>query len=232
MNGKEEFDIILMDVQMPNLDGLEATRRIRSRERETGKHVPILALTAHAMKGDRERCLEAGMDAHVAKPVQKLELLHILYQYSSAPSMDHHPATSARCESGTEVFDLAKGLDHSGGEEPVLAELCELFLQDCPGLEQLIRHEIARGDTQAVARSLHKLQASVSTIGGTKVYREAIALESCAHDGTPQQLAEAASQLQRELADLRAAVTRFLLSRKTMAADATVQRDLRNVVRT
>jgi len=120
INGKEEFDIILMDVQMPNVDGLEATRRMRSRERETGKHVPIIALTAHAMKGDRERCLEAGMDAYVAKPVQKQELLHILYQYSSAPSMDDHPAASARCESGPEVLDLAKGLDHGGGEELVM----------------------------------------------------------------------------------------------------------------
>ena len=85
LNDQQEFDIILMDVQMPKLDGLEATRCIRKRELATGKHVPILALTAHAMKGDRERCLQAGMDAYVAKPVQKQELLHIMYQYI-APS--------------------------------------------------------------------------------------------------------------------------------------------------
>jgi CheY-like chemotaxis protein len=72
------FDVVLMDVQMPGMDGLEATRRIRERERQSGGHVPIVGLTAHAMKGDRERCLEAGMDAYVAKPIQLAELWNAL----------------------------------------------------------------------------------------------------------------------------------------------------------
>jgi CheY-like chemotaxis protein len=77
---RREFDLILMDVQMPVLDGLAATRAIRSREQGTGHHVPILALTAHAMKGDRERCLEAGMDGYVAKPVNLPELTNAIRQ--------------------------------------------------------------------------------------------------------------------------------------------------------
>jgi CheY-like chemotaxis protein len=72
----ESFDLILMDVQMPDVDGLEATRLIRAREQQRGGHVPIIALTAHAMKGDRERCLAAGMDAYVSKPVR----MHSLYE--------------------------------------------------------------------------------------------------------------------------------------------------------
>jgi CheY-like chemotaxis protein len=74
---KERFDVILMDVQMPEMDGLEATARIRQRE-TAGTHVPILALTAHAMKGDRELCLQAGMDGYVTKPIQVDELFDAL----------------------------------------------------------------------------------------------------------------------------------------------------------
>jgi len=72
------FDLVLMDVQMPEMDGLEATRIIRQRERETGAHIPIVALTAHALQGDRERCLAAGMDAHVPKPIRAQQLLEAI----------------------------------------------------------------------------------------------------------------------------------------------------------
>jgi CheY-like chemotaxis protein len=72
---KAEFDLILMDVQMPEMDGFEATREIRAAERASGEHIPIIAMTAHAMKGDQERCLAAGMDFYVSKPVRKTDLL-------------------------------------------------------------------------------------------------------------------------------------------------------------
>ena len=79
---KERFDLVLMDVQMPEMSGFEATAALRERERTTGGHVPIVAMTAHAMKGDRERCLEAGMDGYVSKPMQAKELLEAIDRFA------------------------------------------------------------------------------------------------------------------------------------------------------
>ena len=79
------FDLVLMDVQMPEVDGFEATARIRARERAAGWHTPILATTAHALKGDRERCLAAGMDGYLAKPVQPRELIEAIARLTGSP---------------------------------------------------------------------------------------------------------------------------------------------------
>ena len=218
LSGKQDFDIILMDVQMPNLDGLEATRCIRSRELETGRHVPIIALTAHAMKGDRERCLQAGMDAYVAKPVQKQELLHIMYQYTARSETSLPVAPETRTDCALPVFDVAEGLQHSAGDEPLLAELCQVFLQDYPELQKQIGQEIERGDSPAVAAGAHKLKSALAAIGGIRAHHAALALETAARDGAGQSLADAASQLGLELTHLQAALTGFLASRQPVIA--------------
>jgi CheY-like chemotaxis protein len=80
-----EFDVVLMDVQMPNMSGLEATAAIRALERGTGRHLPIVAMTAHAMKGDEERCLAAGMDGYISKPIQPDHMMDVIAQITSPP---------------------------------------------------------------------------------------------------------------------------------------------------
>ena len=84
--GKEKFDLVLMDVSMPEMDGFEAVAAIRAREGAEGSHVPIVAMTAHAMKGDRERCLAAGMDAYISKPIQPKELLQVIKALALVPA--------------------------------------------------------------------------------------------------------------------------------------------------
>jgi PAS domain S-box-containing protein len=89
---REHFDVVLMDVQMPEMDGFEATAAIRARERHTGSHLPIIAMTAHAMQGDRERCLAAGMDSYIAKPISARELIELLERFSGAAQEEASPA--------------------------------------------------------------------------------------------------------------------------------------------
>lgn len=80
----ESFDLIMMDVQMPEMEGIEATEAIREQEKTTGKHIPIIAMTANAMRGDKERCLAAGMDAYISKPIQIKELLAVIESFLPA----------------------------------------------------------------------------------------------------------------------------------------------------
>ena len=83
--GRDAFDLVLMDVQMPEMDGFEATTAIREQEKSTGKHMPIIALTAHAMRGDQERCLAAGMDGYIEKPIKAQELVDLMERFSVVP---------------------------------------------------------------------------------------------------------------------------------------------------
>ncbi len=125
-----------MDVQMPEMDGLEATAAIREREKSTGRHVPIVAVTAHAMKGDAERCLAAGMDAYVTKPLQAKELLAVI----KGTGRRKAPGRTAR---GT--VDEALLLERVGGDRRALRRLVSLFLSDAPKLMVRIRHAIEAG---------------------------------------------------------------------------------------
>jgi two-component system sensor histidine kinase/response regulator len=89
---RESFDVVLMDVQMPEMDGFETTAAIRAQERDTGRHLPIIAMTAHAMQGDRERCLAAGMDNYISKPIKARELIELLEKFSDAAQKEASPA--------------------------------------------------------------------------------------------------------------------------------------------
>jgi signal transduction histidine kinase/DNA-binding response OmpR family regulator/HPt (histidine-containing phosphotransfer) domain-containing protein len=209
---KDRYDAILMDVQMPIMDGHEATRKIRHLEQTTGAHVPIIAMTAHAMKGDREKCLEAGMDDYISKPLHKQELLQAIYE-QTAPKrvpVEKLPAPAAAPLSADGELDIEGAVRQMGGDEDLFCELCRLFLQESPALIDSVRIALAEGDSTAVYRAAHKLKGSVSAIGGLKTARAALALEMLGRAGNVSGFAEAAAALEREMTALLLAISRAL----------------------
>jgi PAS domain S-box-containing protein len=161
---KDAFDVVLMDVQMPEMDGLQATAAVRAKERTAGGHVPIVAMTAHAMEGDRERCLAAGMDGYVTKPVEAERLIEAV-------------------ESAAGTFDPRAAAARLGGDARLLGELIEMFLADCPRMVSEVRSAIDAKDTEALRQAAHALKGSVANFAATPAVDAARRLERMGKDG-------------------------------------------------
>jgi signal transduction histidine kinase/HPt (histidine-containing phosphotransfer) domain-containing protein/ActR/RegA family two-component response regulator len=199
---REPFDLVLMDVQMPELDGLETTRRIRRRERDTGGHVPIVALTAHAMKGDRERCLEAGMDAYVSKPVHPQQLFQAIGTLAPVPAA----AGGTHEANGDAVWDPAAALARVGGDRELLGELTHLFLDECPKWLAEIHQALDAGDAAELRRAAHSLKGGLGHFGARSALDAAQCLEAMGRTGDLTQAGPAFARLEAALADLRPAL--------------------------
>jgi len=172
--GREKFDIALFDVQMPEMSGLEATAAIRAKERQQagrsgarGK-MPIIAITANAMKGDRELCIAAGMDGYIAKPIRQGELFEMVENMSiiQVPAPEVH-------------FDGAL----FEGDPEFLAEIVNLFLETCPGLLTAVKDGVLRKDAAALCRAAHTLKGAVANFGAESVVEQAKTLEIMGKDG-------------------------------------------------
>jgi two-component system, sensor histidine kinase and response regulator len=192
------FDVILMDSQMPEMDGLEATAAIRRREQGSGDRVPIVALTARAMKGDRERCLAAGMDRYLPKPIRSDELLAILSELAPRPSA-----------SGTEEqpIDREAVLSAVNGDLDLLGQLIGLFHQHVEQQSVALHDALARGDHKAVEYVAHSLKGSVCQWGKGRAWQAASLLEEAARRSDLVAAAAGAEDLDRELPHLRRAIS-------------------------
>ncbi len=170
------FDVVIMDVQMPEMDGFETTAAIRKHESAKGlRRVPVIAMTAHAMKGDRERCLEAGMDDYVSKPIRPKDLFAAIdRQMGLAPPVAAIPAAES---AGTDVFDMADVLTRFEGDKTAVAETVRLFLDECPRWRLGLRQAVARRDAARVTREAHNVKGALGSVGAHRATEVAGNLE-------------------------------------------------------
>jgi CheY-like chemotaxis protein len=205
---REEFDLICMDVQMPVMGGLEATTAIREREGSSGRHVPILGLTAHAMKADLERCLEAGMDDVVTKPIKVADLVAAIERLqSSAPEVVDLAA--AAVDEGLPLLDLALAEENTCGDPGLLAEIAGLFPAASDAQLSALAEAYAGGDVAGVERAAHSLRGSLSTLGALRAAAAAEVVETRAGQGDLVGAAGALDALVREVAGVRPAIERL-----------------------
>jgi len=208
---RERPDLVIMDVQMPVMDGLEAIRTVRTDEQASGLHLPIIALTAHAMKGDRERCLEAGADEYLTKPIRAAELFGALSRMKTgniapdpAPAMAADPVSSS-----VAVIDLKEAL-HRMGDQETLEELARLFIEECPKLMAQIRESLAASDGIGLERSAHSLQGSSASLGAPGISRASAELQKLARSGHWIAARSVFANLEREIAALYSQLSTLL----------------------
>jgi signal transduction histidine kinase/CheY-like chemotaxis protein len=205
-----EFDVILMDVQMPEMDGLEATVAIRSAEAGSDRHLPIVALTAHAMKGDEEACLRAGMDYYLSKPVHVKELLALLERIGSGTV----PRNAAISESSAadSNFDLDEVLSRVEGDRALLSELIGIFRTESPRMLGEIRRFAEENDERGLQRSAHALKGAAGNLSAKKASGAALALEMLARQGDLTHALDKVGELESAMQQLERDLTRHLQS--------------------
>ncbi len=204
---REKFDLVLMDVQMPVMDGFEAIRSIRAREQATGGHIPIVALTAHAMKGDREKCLAVGADDYVSKPIRTSDLLAAMDRARAlkvdvpatiGPSPKPAPAASA-VDSAPRVFDIQDALDRVEGDRDLLEEIVRIFTGECSSNMDAIRQALSAGDAHLLERLAHTIRGAAANLSAFAVSAAALKLEKLAGAGNLVDAGEWVDDLQHEI---------------------------------
>lgn len=208
----QHFDIVLMDIQMPEMDGLTATRLIRQSEQLTGDHIPIIAVTACATQENQESCLAAGMDGYVTKPIRTKEITDTIAQLVTTIGKNHdsnvNPGAQTadtcrpRCSDHTEVADLTSALKLTGGDTALLEQLCTIFLTETPKLLSEIREAINQRDPSKLQRAAHALKGSSSVFSHARVSDAALALETLGAESTFDGAQQAFTELIEAIAEL------------------------------
>jgi signal transduction histidine kinase/DNA-binding response OmpR family regulator len=196
------FDLLLLDVQMPETDGLETAIAIRKSERVTGEHLPIIALTAHAMKGDEERCLAAGMDAYVTKPIDTAALFQVIERLVPRAAAEGLQGTSPTPVRTGAVFDRAAALRLVEGDAALLEEALQLHIAGAPNWVRAIREACQARDAKTLERLAHQAKSELALIGARAACGVAGRLEALVRSSEWAALEAAAEGLVAEVGRL------------------------------
>ncbi len=205
---RQTFDAILMDIQMPEMNGLEATHAIRQNEIGTGRRVPIIAMTANAMKGDREQCLAAGMDDYISKPIHSALLYQLVEKHAMASPEDQAEAPAAGPRCSAPVFDadtFAENID----DVPLMLELIRLFCEESQPMLGSACHALHELDAKALHHAAHSLKGLVGNYAATPAFNAVSALTQCARAGDLLQAGRHLAAATEEISRLREALLAF-----------------------
>jgi PAS domain S-box-containing protein len=195
------YDVVLMDVEMPEMDGLEATRRIRA-ERPPDQQPRIIAMTANAMQGDRERCLAAGMDDYLSKPIRRQELAAALARGEPRAAPAQEPPVQDEGILDPAAIEQLRTL----GDAAFLSELIDTFLADAPALVETLRRSLAEGDAEDLRRAAHTLKSNARTFGATSLAEACQELETAARAGALEDVAGLMGRVEARFAKARVAL--------------------------
>ena len=216
------FDLVLMDIQMPQIDGLAAAKSIRLREAQTHCHVPIIAMTAHAMKGDRERCLEAGMDGYVSKPINTKDLELAITNLMNLPVNDSFSASTDPHLGSSSIpvnLDLRQIFDRLGRDEALLYEVIEIFIDQAPKHVDTLRSALAQGDSEAVEKTAHSMKGELGYLGISDVSQKARELEELGRKHDLEQASRIFASFEAEISAIVAAM-RLAKSENSLAVSS------------
>jgi CheY-like chemotaxis protein/HPt (histidine-containing phosphotransfer) domain-containing protein len=202
---REPFDLILMDIEMPEMDGLQAATTIRQQERQSGKRLPIVAMTARDTPEEHQRCLVAGLDGYISKPIRADDLLAVVEGLLLATTSE----VSGEAVDAPMLFDRSAALSYVDGDMDLLREMAELFLADYPEQMAKIQAAIANNDSQALMRAAHSLKGVVGTFAAKAAYDAALRLEMMGESADLLTAREAYTGLEAEILRLAAALSRL-----------------------
>jgi two-component system, sensor histidine kinase and response regulator len=179
---REPFDLVLMDVQMPEMDGLTATRKIREMATPAKSRVPIIAMTAHAIKGDRERCLQAGMDSYISKPMTSQGIAAAIAEVVELKDQGNVPTRIPLVAVSSSTWNRSAVLERIDGDESLLRELLAIFLEESPKQLTSLQLAIESGNPEEVERTAHSMKGELGYLGLANAAQTAKDLERLGYE--------------------------------------------------
>ena len=209
---KQKFDVVLMDCQMPEMDGFQATRAIRDSEAGSERHQPIIALTANAVAGDRERCLACGMDDYLSKPFTQEQLFGLLSRWLApaagaervAPRVERRAVSREAIELDPRAIDSLRNL-----RPGLLKKVLEIWLQESPVLLADMQQGVHQGDNNRLLRAAHSLKNSAANVGATMLSRRCFAMEEKARARDANETSQLLSEIETEFMNAKQAIIRL-----------------------